>query len=74
MVTDDRPASEVLTGWQNVAREIRRRILGYRCRDGERLIERETAELEAWRTAHAAVLDRIEAMADGDDDESNRDG
>ncbi len=60
-----------VTGWQNVAREIRRRILGYRCRDGETLIAVETAELDAWRAAHTVVIDRLAAMSEATDATAN---
>ena len=62
MRRDDRPVSPVVAGWQNVGREIMRRIQTYRCHEGESLIERETAELDAWRLAHGVVLDRLETM------------
>ena len=55
------------TGWQNVLREIRRKLnMVRRLPDEPPLHAVEVAEQQAWQAAHDAVLDRIAAM-DGND-------
>ena len=58
-------------GWQNVLREIRRKLnLTRRLPDEPPLHAVEQAEHAAWQVAHDAVLERIAAMdrADGRSD------
>jgi len=60
-----------ITGWQNVLREIRRKLnLTRRLPDEPPLHPVEQAEHAAWQVAHDAVLERIAAMdrADGRSD------
>lgn len=61
---DDR-TDPTTTGWQNVLREIRRRLnMTRRLPDEPPLHPVEEAEQAAWQTAHDAVLDRIAEMDD----------
>jgi len=64
-MTDPRDAT--ITGWQNVLREIRRKLnLTRRLPDEPPLHAVEMAEHAAWQVAHDAVLHRIAEMGDGD--------
>ena len=55
--------TDTATGWQNVLREIRRKLnMVRRLPDEPPLHAVEVAEQQAWQVAHDAVLDRIAAM------------
>jgi hypothetical protein len=63
-VTDPRTDTE--RGWQNVLREIRRKLnLTRRLPDEPPLHPVEEAEQAAWQVAHDAVLARLAGMDDG---------
>jgi len=67
IVPDHRTDTE--RGWQNVLREIRRKLnLTRRLPDEPPLHPVEQAEHAAWQVAHDAVLEKLAGMDDGSAD------